>query len=453
MAKSRHKKVHRFKLPIRKEETLREFVRVSFGVQIPDVQVCENHTTPWRAFADAYFARSPVAVWKASRGFGGKSFLLALLGLVEACSLKASVSVLGGSGEQSARVHEYMTNFWDYKRAPVNLLASDPVKRETKLVYGNHIRALMASTASVRGPHPQRLRLDEADETSIIILDSALGQPMDTHNIKSQTVLSSTHQYAQGTMTEILKRAKVRGWPVYQWCYKETLEPHGWLLRSNLEAKRQTVTQAMWDAEYDLQDPAPGSRAIVPAKTEIMFDASLGQYEGRLDELIIVEPPEKRARYTTGADWAKEKDYTVIITFRTDCMPWRLVAYERTGRQPWPLMVQKYNDRVRMYPGQAAHDGTGLGDVIDDYIEVDATGVQMVGKPRSNMLSNYIAAIEREEIRAPRIESMYGEHLFASRADVYSGGRVDHLPDSIAAGALAYGASSRAGWARGSSGG
>ena len=68
--------VHDFHLPITTEATLKEFVRVAFGVIIPDTQVCKHHTTPFRAFADAYFARHPVSVWFASRGFGGKSFLL-----------------------------------------------------------------------------------------------------------------------------------------------------------------------------------------------------------------------------------------------------------------------------------------------------------------------------------------------------------------------------------------
>jgi hypothetical protein len=57
--------------------------------------VCPGHSTPWRAFCDAYFARTPVQVWVASRGFGGKSFLLSLLGLVEALTLGADTNLLG----------------------------------------------------------------------------------------------------------------------------------------------------------------------------------------------------------------------------------------------------------------------------------------------------------------------------------------------------------------------
>lgn len=70
-----------FHLPIRKPETLKLFLKKAWGVSIPDVQVCPDHSTPWRAFRDAYFARHSMSVWHGSRGFAGKSFLLATLGL------------------------------------------------------------------------------------------------------------------------------------------------------------------------------------------------------------------------------------------------------------------------------------------------------------------------------------------------------------------------------------
>src|ERR1035437_934476 len=153
-------KIH---LPILNEHALRLFVERAFGVHIPDVQVCPTHTTPWRAFADAYFARSAVSVWKASRGLGGKSFLLSILACTEAATLAADVNILGGSGEQAKRVIEHMQKLWANPSAPRSLLASE-VSRDITFTAGNRVNALMASQASVRGPHPQRLRGDEVDE-------------------------------------------------------------------------------------------------------------------------------------------------------------------------------------------------------------------------------------------------------------------------------------------------
>ena len=462
---------HDFVLPITTEQDLKDFILIAFGISIPNKQICPNHSTPWRAFCDAYFARSPVSIWEASRGFGGKSFLLALLGQVEAATLKCDVNILGGSGEQSTRVHDYMQRLWDYEDAPRYLLASDPSKIETKMIWGNKIKALMASQASVRGPHPVRLRLDEIDEMDLKILDSAMGQPMSKNGAMKQTVMSSTHQYADGTMTEVLTRAKDKGWPVYTWCYRECLEPHGWLLQSEIESKKIEVTKAMWDNEYELQEPSPEDRAIAPEKVALMFRKELGEYMGGNREYIEIEPPmaickkcgfEKQfededdrlncpngctnhvdgkplklhmADYATGADWAKKQDWTVIPTIRFDCKPMKVVAFERMGREPWPVMVDKYQTRLGRYGSNSCHDATGIGDVVEGYLSYSVNGIIMVGRERSNLLSNYISAVERGEIISPFIHFMETEHRLASVDDVYGSG---HLPDSISAMALAY---------------
>jgi hypothetical protein len=86
------------------EDYVRNWLWVHLGVHIPDVQVCPNHSTPWRAFWDAFHGDNLVSVWKASRGLGGKTYLLSALGDAEAVLLHADVTILGGSGEQSERV-------------------------------------------------------------------------------------------------------------------------------------------------------------------------------------------------------------------------------------------------------------------------------------------------------------------------------------------------------------
>jgi hypothetical protein len=369
-------------------------------------------------------------VWKASRGFGGKSFMLALLGLTEALTLGCDVNILGGSGEQSSNVIRYL-NQW-----PATEVVGD-AQTIRRLAGGNEIRALLASSRSVRGPHPARLRLDEVDELDLPILDAAMGQPMTQHGVAKQTVMSSTHQYADGTMTEVLARAALRGWPVYEWCWRETLEPHGWLSQTEVDSKRLEVTDAMWLSEYDLQEPSPESRAINTIKVAAMFRRELGVFEGRSHEYIEIEAPEAGGQYATGADWARKQDWTIIATLRTDCKPMRLVAFERMGREPWPVMVERFDTRVARFKGAAAHDGTGIGDVVAGYMQTSgARGVIMAGRDRQDLLSNYISAIERGEIEAPFIKWAEKEHRLASVDDVYGSG---HLPDTIAAGALAYG--------------
>lgn len=440
---------HDFILPIISESTLKDFIQFAFGVIVPDTQVCVNHSTPWRAFCDAYFARSPISVWKASRGLGGKTFLLSLLSLTEAMTLKANVSLLGGSGEQSKRALDAMTGLCVYSNAPRHLLKGE-VSRETRFVWGNQVEALMASQASVRGPHPARLRCDEVDEIDLRVLDAALGQPMTQNGVLSQVVQSSTHQNSDGTMTEILKRAAELGHTVHEWCYRENMQPHGWLTHVEIERKHSQMPQASWDNEVELQEPSPETRAILTDAVKQMFDKKLGDYRGSIRENIEIEAPQPRATYCHGADWAKEKDKTIIITLRTDVRPMRLVAFIAMQRENYPAMVGEFRKRIQRFGGASNHDNTGLGDVVDDLLEGTGTnGINMIGQVRSDLLSEYVKAIENHEIESPYITLMEAEHRLASVQDVYSGGSKHHLPDTISAGALTYRAARAGGWVRG----
>ena len=75
------------------DEELWMYCKVVCGMTVPRHAVCKHHKAPFDALADAYFGRSPVSVWKASRGFGGKSTLMGLLCVLEAATLGAQVTV------------------------------------------------------------------------------------------------------------------------------------------------------------------------------------------------------------------------------------------------------------------------------------------------------------------------------------------------------------------------
>ena len=417
----------------RTDEELKAVVFRYLGVRIPDVQVCPGHSTPWRAFTDAYFARSPVSVWKGARGLAGKSFLLATLAWIEAVTLRSSVSILGGSGDQSERVHDYLRTFWLRPAAPSLALSSDPAKRRTRLVWGNRIEAQTASQRSVRGAHPERLRLDEVDEMAWKIFESALGQPMGRGDVLSQTVASSTHQYPDGTMTKILRMAVERNWSVHEWCWRETVAPHGWLTPEEVDRKRATMTAESWRVEVELGEPSPEGRAIMVEAVDAMF---VGAERRVTDwEYVELEAPVPGAIYATGCDWAKELHQTCIVTTRVDCNPMRLVAYERGNRKPWPWMIDRLMTRVKHYPGEAYHDRLGVGGVVRDDFTEAVEDYEMVGKRRNDLFLNYIASIERNEYRAPRLASLYNAHKFVTNDDLFGSG---HPPDEFVACALAH---------------
>jgi hypothetical protein len=138
--------------------------------------------------------------------------MLAALGLAEACTLGAEVRVLGGSADQSENVVRY-TDGWTARSTIAALLSDRAGGREAgvtrsriRLRGGGMVDALAASSRAVRGPHPSRLRIDEATSWTLVIFDAALGQTMARGGVPAQTVISSTHHYPDGTMTEVLRR-------------------------------------------------------------------------------------------------------------------------------------------------------------------------------------------------------------------------------------------------------
>ena len=426
------------------------WVEATFGVRIPVKACCPGHVAPGAAFLDALFARSPVALWIASRGFGGKTSLLALLAAANAILFETDVTILGGSAQQSVRVVERLHRLWAAGPVPRAWLASDPGLYKTKLVWGNTIEALHASQTSVRGAHPTRLLLDEIDEMDLRILEAAQGQPMDCDGVQAQTVCSSTHQHPDGTVTAMRRRASELGWPVFQWCYRETMEPHGWLSPEQVTRKQQELSRTMWATEYELQEPSAEGRAIDPAAVEEMFDAAFGEIlsPAALEYVWRGEPgpgPKTLSAskggpwYCIGIDWAQKRDYTVAVVLRCDTTPMRVVAVYRTHRRSWPDMTEQVGALLGEYPGPIAHDSTGIGSAIREYPALAGyyrlKDVTMVGRARIDLFRNYIGAVERHEIVCPRIDALYTEHKYCGEDDLYGPG---HPPDTVVALAMAY---------------
>lgn len=442
------------------DDELWDYIKTTYGIEIPRYAVCDHHDAPFEAFANAYFARDEVALWLGSRGFGGKTYLSALLSFIEETTLGAEVNLLGGSLEQATNGHEYTKQHWFHHNSPRHLLIGDPTARETRLTNGGRERVLAASSKSVRGPHPQRLRIDEADEAEIEVIDAALGQPMsdDERGIKSQVLFTSTHHYPHGTVTELKKRAAENpgSWRVYTWCYRESLRRQlpdgswsGWLSQRDVDTARRRVTAEMFKVEYDLQEPSVGNRAIDSVAVEAAFNRKFGLFAGGASERIEVwccsrgrkeGRPCRSHLYATGIDWGKRRDWSVYTTYRIDCDPWWLVAWERSKDLPWQVLLQKARDRFERYPGRVAHDATSMGgDMAHDFLGIPATPVVLnAGLQRNGIFVQYILAFENRKVLHPHIESLYYDHYYVTNEDLFHTGASGHPPDSFIAGALAW---------------
>lgn len=446
-------RIHLPRPPSNKEE-LWWVVKTLWGISIPRQQVCPDHVAPFDAFAEGYFGNeNNWVLWYGSRGTG-KSLMLAILALTKAAILEINVALLGGSMAQSQNVQEHIENLLLHPAAPSWSVAQQ-IQTQITFNGGNWIRPLPASQKTVRGPHPQMTCLDEIDEMERKVYDAAMGQAMARPNargiiIPEMVVASSTWQNPVGTFQSVRDEAEDKGQPVRTWCYREVLKtddnPTGWMDPAFVERKRASIPAEMFRVEYDLGEPAGGSRAFDLDKLNSAFihmEPVEERHAGNDDEWVF-EHARIDAWYAVGADWAKERDKTVIVVARTDIKPHRVVYLRRVNRRPWPEMAEMFNKVLNTYQAVAAHDGTGIGNVVNDLIDERAHKVLMVGRARTKLIVEYISAVEQGEYLMPANTPAFNSHKSTTVDEVYAPGRWNsHLADDVAAFAIMHDAASK----------
>jgi hypothetical protein len=162
------------------------------------------------------------------------------------------------------------------------------------------------------------------------------------------------------------------------------------------------------------------------------------------DDEWVFEQPEVNGIYAAGADWAKEKDWTVIVIARTDVKPRRVVYMRRVARRPWPEMIEMFNQVTARYQAVSAHDATGLGNVVHDLVDERTMKVVMSGRDRTRLLNEYITSVEQGMYTLPRNTPAYNAHKSTTVEMIYSMGvKAGHLPDEVAAYAIMHRAAER----------
>ena len=249
-------------------EHLAVYVATTLDIRLAHPQVCDNHTSPLQFIWDTFSEKYNASLLYAARGTGKTLSLAVLCYLWSVFIPQCGVVALGGSLEQSQNIIKYLSEFWAKPDAPKYLLATEVAGRGYKLINGSYVTALAASSKSVRGPHPQKLVLDEIDEMEKIIYNAAQGQHMPKHGIQDQVVCSSTLHKPYGLMAEVVDNAEETGHKLYKWCIEEVTEPNGFLPQSFVTRKRKTVGMQMWDVEYLLKRPNPEGSVFDPEIVE-----------------------------------------------------------------------------------------------------------------------------------------------------------------------------------------
>ena len=378
----------------------------------------------------------------------GKSYLLALLGLAKSTMHMCSTTILGGSIHQSNNVYHHMDKMMDWPNAPKDLVGSFT---KTELAFTNKttVVPLSASATSVRGPHPTLHLLDEIDEMEWSIYQSSLGQAMRLPNalgveLDEYVVKSSTWQHPDGTFKMVLDEHRERGLPVFTWCYREQLKPHGWMDPDFIARKKLTIPSELWRIEYELGEPSGETSVFDVTRLAEAFVTATENTElsrhSLHDDYWVYEAPVVHGSYAMGVDLAKTKDWTVAIVARLDVTPIRIVAILKIGRIPWPEIIARLKKiRTDFNSAEMGHDGTGLGSVVTDLLEGYSTRYLFIGEQRKKILNEMIANIENRAYRFPKHEGPGGNPLFerfkaTKLEDVWSTTLVNsHLPDETAA--------------------
>jgi hypothetical protein len=145
-------------------DALHAFIAEALGAHLPRVPLLPGHAAPFDYVRHAFFEEGEVAdcvVW-ANRG-GGKTFLGAIataLDLVFKPGIE--VRILGGSLEQSKRMHAHLRRLFE-RPGLAELLEGRITERRVRLRNGSAAEVLAQSQASVRGTRVQKVRCDEVE--------------------------------------------------------------------------------------------------------------------------------------------------------------------------------------------------------------------------------------------------------------------------------------------------
>lgn len=203
------------------------WIKLHSGIHVAKNAVCPGHHAPWQFLKNMYFDRPKVSLALGGRG-SGKSFLTALgTHLMSRWHPHHRVRVLGGSLAQSQQIYEAMRNIVreiDQRMGPDHHEFRSLLKNRGLYQNGSEVMILAASNTSVRGPHVPTLLLDEVDEISSDLRESAMGMCMNLGDLPASVVMTSTWHRVGGPMTELVARGEAGEFPFFRFCIFEVLE-------------------------------------------------------------------------------------------------------------------------------------------------------------------------------------------------------------------------------------
>lgn len=151
----------------RTPDELHAWLREEIGLIVPRGPLIATHDAPFDYLVHAFFETPGVrdcVVW-ANRG-GGKTFLGAVATMLDLVFKPGiEVRILGGSMDQSRRMHAHLRRLFDPRTSEglAAMVRGRMGEKRLTLTNGSEVELLAQSHTSVRGTRVQKLRCDEVD--------------------------------------------------------------------------------------------------------------------------------------------------------------------------------------------------------------------------------------------------------------------------------------------------
>lgn len=228
---------------------LHAWLRGALGVRVPRRALLDGSDAPFAYLCHAFFEdgereaagvsgdAGDAVVW-AARG-GGKTFYAAVATVLDLVFKPGvEVKILGGSLEQSRRMHEHLRVLFEREevRGLLDWGCGTPItERRVRLANGSRAEVLAQSHTSVRGTRPHKLRCDELDlfdpgvwEAAQLTTRSGVVETGEGKlRVGGSIEALSTYHRAGGLMGSLVKDGEEGRRRVFRWTVVDVLEACG----------------------------------------------------------------------------------------------------------------------------------------------------------------------------------------------------------------------------------
>ncbi|MBC8064891.1 MAG: hypothetical protein H7Y17_08685, partial [Chlorobia bacterium] len=142
-------------------------------------------------------------------------------------------------------------------------------------------------------------------------------------------------------------------------------------------------TAPSWESPYVSQGFLDIQRELVSHRAfEVEYEAKFVDWAGMvfdsesIEGCIVPRVEIQGGPISIGVDWGRYEDFTAVAVLEGDRTQSRLLELVQFRRNKWPEMVSRVAQIIRRYPhAEVLGDGTGVGDVVADMLDME------MGKP------------------------------------------------------------------------